>query len=162
MAAGDLEAILDQLKAQLDELVREERDHLAKARLVSNKRDLVEKAITALTAVVNSARGSGPTMGPLAAREAQLRLEQVESATNKRGGVTDAIVDYVRLEPGTPRAELLDRLARLDTVGFANPRKVYSTRIGQLIQDRRLVDRDGRIFLRQNDSARVREVRDAG
>lgn len=59
-------------------------------------------------------------------------------ARNGKPGIGQAVVDFIRSNPGLPKKEAVLRLIDLKLTDKANPKKVYQTRIGQLLETKML------------------------
>jgi hypothetical protein len=61
--------------------------------------------------------------------------------------VTDAVIEAVRKSEGRDRSTVIGEAVDLMSTNSADPRKNAGTRLGQLITEGRLVERDGKVYL---------------
>lgn len=86
---------------------------------------------------------------PGASRVPQMaRIPKAVPITDVMGlTVTDAVIQAVRNMEGLTRSEVIDAAVPLMATLSQDPRKNAGTRLGQLIADGRLVERDGKVYL---------------
>lgn len=87
---------------------------------------------------------------------------ELRPKTARRGGPTEVILERVEAYPGLKKPDLLDRLEGFK-VNAKNPRKLFSTRVGQLLDpgDGRLVlDQNGGIVLGERGRAALAATRE--
>lgn len=98
--------------------------------------EVAERALALLESPINPLLSVNPKMfGAIAEALGDLR------------SVTDAVIEAVRNSEGMERSQVVNAAIPLMATKSADPRKNAGTRLGQLIAEGRLVERDGKVYL---------------
>lgn len=133
---------LQAIKTEADELKQEEHRLVRRQTEIRTRLVKLERALGALADLADL-----PQIMTMPEDEPPTLEWLLSGAGDSTPSMTDAILQSVQRRPGISRKELVDQLVAAKLTTSDDPRKVISTRIGQMLRDQRLLeDHSGMIY----------------